>query len=102
MIKIIHTFATMDTGKNITAYMDNCGATLKEIAGKAGIPYVSILKMKKNNQYTSSTIDKICEALQISPLELISTEDDRAKFFLSKSEELKKNFPGFVDEIFTK
>jgi transcriptional regulator with XRE-family HTH domain len=91
----------MSIGENIINNLEASGFSLKDIAQKAGIPYISLLQMKKSGKFNSPVIDKLSSALEISPLHLISSAEERLQFFLSKSQELKNQFPGFVDQVFS-
>jgi transcriptional regulator with XRE-family HTH domain len=90
----------MTTGERITNYLMKQEPDLKKIAIKAGIPYQSLFQMKQNNQYKTSAIDKLAQALNISVAELIGEEPE--KVLDRKAEELKKEFPKFVDKIMKK
>ena len=56
-----------DVLKRIKEILDEKGWTLYKLSKETGIPYSSLNSLfNKNNQPTISTLEKICEGLQIS------------------------------------
>lgn len=66
------------------------GKQLKVIAEETGIPYSSLLKMKKKKEYRSSVIDKILLYLNFK---MILLKNDK-----SLKEQLKKEIANIIDE----
>lgn len=88
------------TGENVSKRLEAHQMTLKEIAEKSGIPYVSMLNMKVSQNYKTSIIDKLSETTGLHVIELVCTDQEIMELMAKKANELKKKFPGFVDKIF--
>ena len=83
-------------GQNITNNLLNCGIPIKTIARMAGIPHSSLVQMKDKGEYKSSVIEKLANAIGITASKLISDSTEPEP---DKIEQIKKEFPDFIDKI---